>query len=566
MTCFFVLEVLISKGVFGAKWRDFNGLPFNFFLFPRLACILRYLFMCAHDIVAKEVYMEYDLILKNGNIITLDESENKAEWLAVKNGVIVSVGTGVVDGTAKKVIDLKNATVLPGLFDAHAHVMPTGFFLNSVDLSNVKSIEETLSMMAVACEEADEGVWVFGAGFMSQNLKEGRFPDKNELDSVSKGHPVMIAAQTLHGVSLNSEAIKQIDIPDVADLERDAAGQLTGVLLSDDAVFPVMSQVFALLPEDKLFAFVKDCSEYAAAKGVTTMIGLMGQFVDGDKDVDIVMERGDELPINIEVFYQTWDLEKIKPYGLKRIGGCLTLDGAGFEYTMALEEPYPQRPERRGFLLHTDEEVYRLVSEAHANNIQCAFHALGTRAIDQLLYIFRQVIGEQGSKDLRHRVEHFSLPTDRHMDMLAEMGLIASMQPAFTGLWGQPEGGFYELLFGRERADRMEVFPEIIKRGGIICGGSDSPVTLTDPLYGIACCINNPDPRRNVSVTDALKIFTYNAAYSVHLEKHKGTIEVGKDADFTVIDRDPYVYASSKEIYDMKALMTIKDGQVVYEA
>ena len=98
------------------------------------------------------------------------------------------------------------------------------------------------------------------------------------------------------------------------------------------------------------------------------------------------------------------------------------------------------------------------------------------------------------------------------MDMLAEMGLIASMQPAFTGMWGQPEGGYYELLFGRERADRMEVFPEVLKRGGIICGGSDSPVSLIDPLYGIACCIRNPDPRRNVSVTDAIRIFTTNAA------------------------------------------------------
>ncbi len=516
--------------------------------------------------MVKEVYMKYDLVLKNGNIITIDDSESRANWVAVKDGVIAALGKGDFDGECAETIDLKGATVLPGLFDAHAHVMPTGFFLNSVNLTETKTIDEVLALMKDACEKAAADEWVFGAGFMSQNLKEGRFPDRYELDAISNGHPIMIAAQTLHGVALNSEAMKRVEIPDVADLDRDANGELIGVLRSDDAVFPVMGQAFALLPDDKLFEFVKDCSSYAASKGVTTMVGLMGQFVDGDKDVDLVINRGDELPINIEVFYQTWDLEKIKPYGLNRIGGCLTLDGAGFEYTMALEEPYPERPERRGFLLHTDEEIYKLVSEAHANDIQCAFHALGTRAIDQLLYVFKQVIGEQGPKDLRHRVEHFSLPTDKHMDMLAEMNLIASMQPSFTGMWGQPEGGYYELLFGRERADRMEVFPEIIKRGGIICGGSDSPVSLTDPLYGIACCIKNPDPRRNVSVTDAIKIFTYNAAYSVHIEDRKGSLEVGKDADFTIIDRDPYEYASSDEIYDMKALMTIKGGKVAYKA
>lgn len=509
--------------------------------------------------------MAYDKVLYNGNIITMDSELSQKTWLAVKDGRIAALGSDPDHPLdAEKLIDLKGMTVLPGLFDAHAHVMPTGFFLNSADLTGVSSIGEVLDILGKECLGGGDG-WVFGGGFMLQNVKEERFPDKDELDSISNGRPVMVVAQTLHGVALNTRAMELVDIPEVAGLQRNDSGELNGVLMADDAAFPVMGQVFAQLPEDRLFGFVRDCGEFAASKGVTTIVGLLGQFVDGDIDVDLVLRRGDELPVNIEVFYQTWDLEKVKAYGLPRIGGCLTLDGAGFEYTMALNEPYPQRPERRGFLLHTDEEIYELVSAAHKDNIQCAFHALGTRAIDQLLYIYKQVIGEQEAKDLRHRVEHFSLPEDKHMDMLAELGLIASMQPSFTGMWGQPEGGYYELLFGRERADRMEVFPEILKRGGIICGGSDSPVSLIDPLYGIACCIRNPDPRRNVSVTDAIKIFTTNAAYSVKLEDRKGSIAVGMDADLTVIDRDPYEYADSDDIYKMKAVMTINGGVIVYD-
>lgn len=509
--------------------------------------------------------MNYDKLLYNGNIITMDKELSRKTWIALKDGVIAALGDGQAPiEHAKQCIDLEGKTVLPGLFDAHAHVMPTGFFLNSVDLTGVKSIQEVLDALEEVCSSS-ESEWVFGGGFMLQNLKEERFPNKDELDSISHGHPVMVVAQTLHGVALNTKAMSMVEIPDVAGLERNVDGELNGVLMADDAAFPVMSRIFSMLPEDQLFSFVKECGEFAASKGVTTIIGLLGQFVDGDKDVELVLERGDELPVNVEVFYQTWDLEKVKEYGLPRIGGCLTLDGAGFEYTMALNEPYAQRPERRGFLLHTDEEVYNLISAAHAENIQCAFHALGTRAIDQLVYIYKQVIGEQGPKDLRHRVEHFSLPEDRHMDILAELGLIASMQPSFTGMWGQPEGGFYELLFGREWADRMEVFPEVLKRGGIICGGSDSPVSLIDPLYGIACCIRNPDPRRNVSVTDAIKFFTVNAAYSVKLENRKGSIAIGMDADLTVIDRDPYEYAGSDDIYKMKAIMTINGGNIVYD-
>jgi predicted amidohydrolase YtcJ len=372
----------------------------------------------------------------------------------------------------------------------------------------------------------------------------------------------MVSAQTLHGGALNTVALGRVNVPDVVGVGKEADGSLDGVLLSDDSYFSVASQVMGQLPEAKMKAFIENCLDSARKKGVTSVIGLIGQFVDGDTDVMIVERDKAEFPVNVVTFYQTWNLENIKKYNLPRIGGCLTLDGAGFEYTMALQTPYIDRPERRGFLLHTDEEIYKLISQAHREGIQTAFHALGDRAIDQLLFIFRQVISEQGNKDLRHRVEHFSLPWDIHMDMLAEMKLIASMQPAFSGYWD----AYYHTTFDRERALRMEVFPEILKRGGVICGGSDSPVTPIDPLYGIACCIDNPDPRRNVSVHDALKIFTYNAAYSVHQEKQKGSIEVGKDADFTVVDRNPYDCVGKDAIYGMRAIMAVKDARVTFRA
>ncbi|MDR2088247.1 MAG: amidohydrolase [Clostridiales Family XIII bacterium] len=508
----------------------------------------------------------YDAVYRGGTVITVNQNEDIADWVAVKDGKIAAVGAAGDEPKANETVELEGAVLLPGLYDAHCHIMPTGFFLDSVNLLETKSVGEVLRLLEKRCAQAGKGEWVFGAGFMAQNMQEGRFPNRFELDSVSGDHPVLLTAQTLHGGTLNTIGLRHIRLPDVAGVGRDADGSPDGTLLSDDAFFSSMSQVMALLPKDKLKAFIANCADYARKKGVTSIVGLLGQFVDGDTDVEIVERDRAEFPVNIVTFYQTWDFEKIKKYNLPRIGGCLTLDGAGFEYTMALQNVYPDRPERRGFLIHTDEEIYTLISRAHREGIQTAFHALGDRAIDQLLFVFRQVIGEQGNKDLRHRVEHFSLPWDIHMDMLAEMKLVASMQPAFTGLWGEPEKGYYDLLLGRERASRMEVFPEILKRGGIVCGGSDSPVTLVDPLYGIACCIANPDPRRNISVHDALKIFTLNAAYSVHQDGQKGSVEVGKDADFTVIDRNPYDCAGREEICGMRTLMTVKDAKITFRA
>ena len=149
--------------------------------------------------------------------------------------------------------------------------------------------------------------------------------------------------------------------------------------------------------------------------------------------------------------------------------------------------------------------------------------------------------------------------------MAADFGIVLSMQPGFYYLWDRERGGDFEPFFGRERTNRMDPYPEIIKRGGIICGGSDSPVTRIEPLVDIATCVNGFNPVRNISVTDALKMFTINGAYAVHLEKTKGSLEAGKDGDVVVIDKNPYDYQNSALIYEMEVEMTIKNGKIVYE-
>jgi predicted amidohydrolase YtcJ len=373
----------------------------------------------------------YDALYRGGKVITVNRHEDIVDWVAVKDGKIAALGKADDEPRASETVELDGAVLLPGLYDAHCHIMPTGMFMASANLLKAKSIGETLALIEAKCASASDGEWVFGSGFSLYGIKEGRLPNRHELDSVSGDRPVMVHALSLHGGALNSAALKLVNVPDVVGVGRDADGLLDGVLLSDDSYFTVAAQVMGLLPEAKLKRFITDCADYAVTKGVTSIVGLIGSFVTDDKDVD----------------------------------------------------------------------------------------------------------------------------------MLAQMKLIASMQPAFSGLWD----AIYPSL-GAERAYRMEVFPEIIRRGGIICGGSDSPVTGIDPLFGIACCIDNPDPRRNVSVHDALKIFTRNAAYSVHEEKRKGSVEIGKDADFTIVDRNPYDCAGRDEIYGMKAIMTVKDAKVTFRA
>jgi predicted amidohydrolase YtcJ len=322
--------------------------------------------------------------------------------------------------------------------------------------------------------------------------------------------------------------------------------------------------VLGSLGEEQIWQYIVDCATNAASKGVTTMHGLFGLLVTGDIDVDLILKRKDELPVHMEVFYQTWDVDKAKNLGLPRVGGCLTLDGASFECTMANFEPFVSAPALRGVLYHNDDEIYQVVKKAHEYNMQVTLHALGDRAIDQLLWIYHRVFAEQGRKNLRHRIEHFSYPTDAQIKMAADLGLILSIQPGFTYYWDNGPDSAFVQIFGREGAGKWDPFNKLLDAGNIVIAGSDCPVTPVEPLVDIATVVNSPNPIRNASLDDAIRMVTINAAYAVNLEDRKGSIETGKDADFVVIDRDPYTYANSKEIYDMTPLLTIRKGAITY--
>jgi predicted amidohydrolase YtcJ len=510
--------------------------------------------------------MQYDLILKNANIITVDKNMSRRSWAAVNGGKIVALGDNSADAPeGKRVLDLKGLTVLPGLMDCHVHVMLAGLNLSATELQGAKDVSEVLALLETACKTS-ESDWVFGVNYVTQNVKEQRYPTRFELDGISGGKKLMIMAATLHGCAVNTAAMEVCAVPnDMPGTEKEN-GAVTGVYSSDESSFLANANALGDLPDDVLWQYIRDCARNAASKGVTTMHGLFGMLVRDDRDMDLILRRGNELPIDMIVFYQTWDVDKAHAMGLPRVGGCLTLDGASFEYTMANFTPYKSAPALRGVLYHNDDEVYQVVKKAHAYDMQCAMHALGERAIDQLIYTYHRVFAEQGFKDLRHRIEHFSYPTEDQIRMAAELKLILSMQPGFTHYWDRAEGGAFEYMFGRAGADRWDPFNRVLAAGNIVCAGSDCPVTPVEPLIDIASVVNGHNPVRNASLDDAIRMVTINGAYAVKAEAEKGSVEFGKDADFAIIDRDPYTCAHDKGIYDMKTLCTIRRGEIIYRA
>lgn len=513
--------------------------------------------------------MSFDKVLYNGNFITMDGELSRKKWAAVKDGKIAALGEDDnYPHDAAELIDLKGAAVLPGLVDCHNHVPIAGLKLNSVDLADAGTIEEVLIRMEKACREADPGAYVYGSNYIPQAIAEVRYPTSEELDAICHGHLVFIIAATLHACATNTQGIAIADVPDDLPGVEMKDGKQTGNYLSDESSFVATANIVGSLDDEGLWKLIRDCAEFAATQGLSSIHGLFGQFVRGDRDLDLILERGHELPVDITVWYQTWDPMEAKARGLDRVGGCLTLDGAGFEYTMANFEPYDTAPALRGVLYHNDDEVYQVIRTAHENDMQCTLHAVGERAIDQLLWTYHRVFTEQGRKDLRHRLEHLCMPTEDQIRMAKELGLILSMQPGFTYEWDED----FAVILGRERGDRIDPFKKVLEAGNIICAGSDCPVTRMTPLTDLAFLVRGRTIKggrnlcRVVPLTEAIRMLTVNAAYAIGAEASKGSIEVGKDADFSVIDRDPYDYENSDELYEMKPLMTMNKGKVIYSA
>jgi len=509
-----------------------------------------------------------DTILINGHVRTLTPVGRQHQALALLDGRIAALGSsrGISAlATAKtRVLDLGGRTVLPGFIDSHMHAMLTGLSLRSARLETAVSVADVCHRLQAQADSAEEGQWVFGTLCLPISLAEGRFPTMQELDQVVPHNPALVINATFHSAACNSAAWKIIG-PDLSahGIEKDSSGRPTGSLLSDDTVFPAVRTALGSLSDDDMQAMYRAVGAHAASRGITTLHCLDGQFVEADRDVDVLLRFGPELPVHTVVMFQTTDVQKVVDMGLPRIGGCLTIDGAGFERTALMYDPYPDDPTNCGDLYIPEEKVRSFVLEAHRAGLQIGMHALGDRAIDILVGAYAEAMKDTPRDDCRHRVEHFCFPTPWAIEQAGELGLSLTMQPSFSWLWDQQPGSYYDALFGSERAIGSEPFGRLRDLGIMVGGGSDSPVTEVFPLLGVHSLVNNPRPERRVGVDYALRMFTINNAWIAFEEQDKGTLEVGKLADLVVLDRDPYLEPES--IIDFNVDMTLKQGEITYD-
>lgn len=477
-------------------------------------------------------------LFTNGNFITV--TDQSIDWLVIDNGTIKDMGMGEYPNS-EKIIDLQGKTLMPGLINSHMHPLPTGMSGKTVPLFDCETLDAVFERIKGFITNDGEDL-ILAEGFLSMIMTFNK-KALRQLDDLSNNHPVAIKYVTGHGMIVNGIIKENLSLDDY-------------FVGSDED----MARVSNLYSDEDVKSFMTAVSDEAVENGFTTIHSLIYGDVSDNRDVPLwISEEKEQNKLKVQVcnYMQTMDVDLAIEKGLSRIGGCICLDGTPIEHSAAFTENYND-VDHSGSLYIEDEKLYQMVSKAHKNNIQCAFHAVGDRAVHQLIDCYKKVTDEYGKKGLRHRIEHVDLISDEKLSLANDLGLVFSVQPSIGYLYGE---GFDEIL-GKERYSLLNSIRRYKDAGIILAGGTDSPVTPLNGFLGIHAAVHADMPLRRLNIDEAIEMFTINGAYAIGQENLKGSLEVGKQADFTILDQNPY---EAEEIKDIKVLMTFVKGQLVFE-
>lgn len=513
-----------------------------------------------------------DLILFNANIHTMNPKKPKAQALIIKNKKITDVGTNVEILKRKtkktKTIDLMGKTVLPGFVDCHVHLRSYAKTLEQIGLRGVVSIRQLQQKLKEAAAQKPPNSWVVARGFDQERFKEKTFPTRFDLDKAVPDRPVLITRVCGHLSVANSKALEVANITkdtrllESGKIEKDPeTGEPTGVLL-ENAQNLVTNAMPRLDDEEMLRIYGQVCKK-VAEKGLTDVHCI----IDDLRDIQVIRElrKRNKLPIRIHMIIDAGCLDEFATSTFPKddkikIGDVKVFaDGSLGARTAALQEPYMDDKTTKGILIYSPKKLEKLLTKVHEAGFQLAIHAIGDKAVETVLDALEKTLKKKPKKDHRHRIEHASVLNKKLIQRMRKLGVIASVQPHFV------VSDFWTIKrLGKRRARWAYPFKSLVKCGIVACGGSDCPIEPIDPLLGVWTAVTRRMfPQERLSVDEAIRMYTCNAAFASGEETIKGTIESGKLADLTVLSQDPY-NIEPDDIRSINVAMTIVDGGIVY--
>lgn len=539
-----------------------------------------------------------DAIYFGGKIITVNDLQPEAEAVAIKSGKIVAVGyrddVMKFKGKTTTLVDLAGKTMLPGFIDPHGHVFNSGIQAISANLlprpdGGVNDIAEVVATLKswVAQNSALTGKygWIVGFGYDDAQLKEQRHPTREDLDKVSTEKPVVIVHQSGHLGVMNSKALELVGLsantknPPGGVIRRKEGSQEPDGVLEENAFF---GQLFGLMsklgPDANKALFAAGVNLYKSfgyttaqeGKGSLGAVATMQSVAKSGKlDIDVVAYP--DITVGADAMKAPW-LSRTYSHHF-RIGGIkLTLDGSPQGKTAWLTQPYykvpaGQKPDYHGYSAFTDEQVNGFVAQAFKNGWQVLAHVNGDAAIDQYLKAVRAAERKYGMADRRPVAIHAQTARLDQVEAFKELGIIPSFFPMHTFYWGD---WHRDSVLGPDRATNISPIGWALQRNMIFTSHHDAPVAMPDAMRVISATVNRVTrsnqvlgPEHRTTPLVAVKAHTLWSAYQHFEEKAKGSIEVGKLADFVLLDRNP-LDGDPLKIAEIKAVETIKEGKTVY--
>jgi hypothetical protein len=529
------------------------------------------------------------LIVHNAQVYTVDATQPRAEAVAVRGDRLVFVGSSQdaleLRGPETRVIDAAQATVVPGLQDAHGHFTGLGASLQVLRLRGTGSYDEIVEMVRARAAAARPGEWIQGRSWDQNDWPVKDWPTHDKLTAAAPNNPVYLTRVDGHAALVNQAALDAAGItrstPDPAGgrLIRSSTGDPTGVLV-DSAQGLVASRIPPISPE-QLEEQILLADGEARRLGLTTVhdagtnpatVAAYRRLIDAGrlKTRLYVMLRG---PLSmLEPELRRGPLINYGGHRLTVRAIKIGADGALGSRGAALLEPYSDEPATSGFFTTPQEEIYAQTLAASRAGFQTCTHAIGDRANRVTLDIYERVQREvRDARSLRMRIEHAQILDAADIPRFARLNIVASMQTTHA----TSDMPWVPARLGPERTQEgAYVWQRLIKTGVVLANGSDFPVEEANPMLGLYAAVTrqSPDgqppggwmPEERLSRDEALKSFTWNAAYASHAEKDLGSLEVGKLADLVVIDRN-IMTVEPKEMLGARVRFTIVGGEVVYE-